>query len=257
MIEDITNIGDITLTTSYRIPVNRTYKLLKEERKLAHKFLVQQSKLIDFNPISKMTLDDYFSIILKAMTALCDEDGNYVDIYNNGRPLFNIYKNDREYLLRRIMDGRSLFHSDYGDSYGILNDIDHNDYHAFKDWVCNAHWGGHPYETLFGNIFPHCLYNKGFNFTYKLQQKKLGNVSLDTPLPLLDEEYSDKWILLISTSHRNDEYAIRCFIHLKKLGYPIVWCVDNIRDRAMLTKQYMVEKEKQPDWWDLTADLFN
>ena len=50
---------------------------------------------------------------------------------------------------------------------------------------------------------------------------------------------------------------MRCFIRLKKLGYPVIWCVDNERDRKMLTKQYMVEKEKQPDWWDLTVDMFD
>ena len=233
------------------IPSNRSWKLLKDERKIAHKLLVQQSKMIGITPIENMTLNQYFGIIKEALISLCDEDGNYIDLFDNGSPLFNIYTSPQDYVLKRIMDGRSLFHSDYGDPYGILNNIDHNDPHSFKDWVCNACWGGHPYETLFGDFVPYCIYNVGYNF---ISRKLLGKI---TPKPPLDIEYSNKWLLLFSTSHRNDEYAMRCFIRLKKLGYPVIWCVDNERDRKMLTKQYMVEKEKQPDWWDLTVDMFD
>lgn len=231
------------------IPTNRSWKLLKEERKLAHKLLVQQSKIIDIRPIEKMTLEQYFDIILIALTALCDEDGNYLDIYDNKNPLFNVYTSPKEYILKRVMDGRSLFHSDYGDPHGILNDINHNDPNAFKDWVCNAQWGGHPYETCFGNFVPQCIYNDGYNFSARLKEKRTQDIHTDV-------EYSNKWILLFSTSHRNDEYAMRCFIRLRKLNYPVVWCVDDERDRKMLTKQYMVEKSKQPDWWDLTVKNF-
>lgn len=232
-----------------KIPTNRSWKLLKEERKIAHKFLTQQSKLIDIKPIEKMTLNQYFKIIKEAMVALCDEDGNYLDIFDNGKPLYNIYTNSEDYALKRIMDGRSLFHSDYGDSHGILNDIDHDDPIAFKDWVCNAQWGGHPYETCFGNLVPQCIYNDGYNFSARLKEKRIQDIPTDV-------EYSNKWILLFSVSHRNDEYAMRCFIRLRRLNYPVIWCVDDERDRKMLTKQYMVEKSKQPDWWDLTVKDF-
>ena len=231
------------------IPLNRQWKLSKEERKIAHKLLIQQSKMIEIDPIYKMTLNVYYKIIKEAVVALCDEDGNYLDIYDNYGTVFNVYTSPEENILKRIMDGRSLFHSDYGDPYGILNDIDHNDSHCFKDWVCNAQWGGHPYETFFGDFVPSCIYNDGYNFTQRLESRKKGEILLDVSL---DEEYSDYWVLLFATSHRNDEYAMRCFIRLKKLGYPVVWAVDNERDRKMLTKQYMVEKEKQPKWWDLT-----
>lgn len=232
-----------------KIPTNRSWKLLKEERKIAHKFLTQQSKLIDIKPIEKMTLNQYFSIIKEALVALCDEDGNYLDIYDGGKPLFNVYTNEEDYILKRVMDGRSLFHSDYGDPYGILNNIDHNNPHAFKDWVCNAQFGGHPYETLFGDFVPTCLYNKDYTFTSRLEKKSIEQLPLDV-------EYSNSWLLFFSTAHRNDEYAMRCFIHLKRLGYPVIWLVDDERDRKMLTKQYMVEKYKQPTWWDLSvADI--
>lgn len=235
------------------IPSNRSWKLLKEERKIAHKLLVQQSKMIDLKPIEKMTLNKYFDIIITAIGALCDEDGNYLDIYDNGKPFFNIYTSPKEYILQRVMDGRSLFHSDYGDPHGILNNIDHEDPYCFKDWVCNAQWGGHPYETLFGDFVPNCLYNKGYDFTTRLKNRKTEDITIK---PELNVEYSDKWLLIFSTSHRNDEYAMRCFIKLKKLGYPVIWAVDDERDRKMLTKQYMVEKSKQPEWWDITADKF-
>ena len=227
-------------------PINRTWKLLKEERKMAHKLLVKQSKKIDINPIVNMTLSQYYSVIKEAMLALCEENGDFIDIYDTGRPLFNIYTSPEEYVLRRVMDGRSLFHSDYGDPYGVLNDIDHNDPIAFKDWVCNAHWGGHPFETRFGDFVPYCIYNDGYNFSSRRKKGVIERLATDV-------EYSDNWLLLFSTAHRNDEYAMRCFIRLKKLGYPVIWAVDNERDRKMLTKQYMVEKEKQPDWWDITV----
>jgi len=228
------------------IPINRTWKLLKEERKIAHKLLVKQSKKIDINPIVNMTLSQYYSVIKEGMLALCEENGDFIDIYDTGRPLFNIYTSPEDYVLRRIMDGRSLFHSDYGDPYGVLNDIDHNDPIAFKDWVCNAHWGGHPFETRFGDFVPYCIYNDGYNFSSRRKKGMIERLATDI-------EYSDNWLLLFSTAHRNDEYAMRCFIRLKKLGYPVIWAVDNERDRKMLTKQYMVEKEKQPDWWDITV----
>lgn len=236
------------------IPLNRQWKLLKEERKIAHKLLVQQSKMIEIKPIYKMTLNVYYNIIKEALVALCDEDGNYLDIYDNGKPIYNIYKTDLNYTLKKVMDGRSLFHSDYGDPHGILNDIDHDDPHAFKDWVCNAQWGGHPYETCFGDFYPSCIYNDGYNFTKRLNDRKKGVSLLN---PSLDEEYSDYWVLFFSTSHRDDEYAMRCFVRLKKLGYPVIWLVDDERDRRMLTKQYMVVKEKQPKWWDLTLSDYN
>ena len=228
------------------IPTNRTWKLLKEERKMAHKLLVKQSKKIDINPIVNMTLSQYYSVIKEGMLALCEENGDFIDIYDTGRPLFNIYTSPEDYVLRRVMDGRSLFHSDYGDPYGVLNDIDHNDPIAFKAWVCNAHWGGHPFETRFGDFVPYCIYNDGYNFSSRRKKGMIERLAADI-------EYSDNWLLLFSTAHRNDEYAMRCFIRLKKLGYPVIWAVDNERDRKMLTKQYMVEKEKQPDWWDITV----
>lgn len=228
------------------VPTNRTWKLLKEERKIAHKLLVKQSKKIDINPIVKMTLSQYYNVIKEAMLALCEENGDFIDIYDTGKPLFNVYTSPEDYVLRRVMDGRSLFHSDYGDPHGVLNDIDHNDPVAFKDWVCNAHWCGHPFETMFGDFVPYCIYNDGYNFS---SRRKKGIIEILAT----DVEYSDNWLLLFSTAHRNDEYAMRCFIRLKKLGYPVIWAVDNERDRKMLTKQYMVEKEKQPDWWDITV----
>lgn len=228
------------------VPTNRTWKLLKEERKIAHKLLVKQSKKIDINPIVKMTLSQYYNAIKEAILALCEENGDFIDIYDTGKPLFNVYTSPEDYVLRRVMDGRSLFHSDYGDPHGVLNDIDHNDPIAFKDWVCNAHWGGHPFETMFGDFVPCCIYNDGYNFSSKREKGIIKTLATDV-------EYSDNWLLLFSTAHRNDEYAMRCFIRLKKLGYPVIWAVDNERDRKMLTKQYMVEKEKQPDWWDITV----
>lgn len=231
------------------IPSNRTWKLLKEERKNAHKLLVQQSKILDLTPIENMTLNDYFQAIKEAIVALCDEDGNYLDIFDNGKPLYNIYTSPEEYVLNRVMDGRSLFHSDYGDPHGLLNDINHDDPLAFKDWVCRAQWGGHPFETCFGDFVPQCIYNDGCNFRTRLKLKEISKKSLD-------EEYSNKWLLLFSTSHRNDEYAMRCFIRLRRLNYPVIWCVDDERDRKMLTKQYMVEKSKQPEWWDITVSEF-
>lgn len=241
------------MSKNNNIPINRSWKLSKEERKIAHKLLVQQSKMIDLKPIEKMTLNDYFNIIIVAISALCDEDGNYLDIFDGGKPLYNVYSTPKDYILNRVMDGRSLFHSDYGDPYGILNDIDHSDPHAFKDWVCNAQWGGHPFETCFGDFVPTCLYNPGYDFTTKLKNRKKENIMIK---PDLDVEYSNKWLLFFSTAHRNDEYAMRCFIKLKKLGYPVIWIVDDERDKRMLTKQYMVEKSKQPDWWDMTVEKF-
>lgn len=228
------------------VPTNRTWKLLKEERKIAHKLLVKQSKKIDINPIVKMTLSQYYNVIKEAMLALCEENGDFIDIYDTGKPLFNVYTSPEDYVLRRVMDGRSLFHSDYGDPHGVLNDIDHNDPVAFKDWVCNAHWCGHPFETMFGDFVPYCIYNDGYNFSSRRKKGIIETLATDV-------EYSDNWLMLFSTAHRNDEYAMRCFIRLKKLGYPVIWAVDNERDRKMLTKQYMVEKEKQPDWWDITV----
>ena len=73
------------------IPSNRSWKLLKEERKIAHKLLVQQSKMIGITPIENMTLNQYFGIVKEALISLCDEDGNYIDLFDNGSPLFNIY----------------------------------------------------------------------------------------------------------------------------------------------------------------------
>lgn len=232
-----------------KVPDNRTWRLSKEERKLAHKFLVQQSKLKDLNLIENMTLSQYYEVILTAMKSICDKSGNFIDIFD-GKTLYNLHTKPQENVLRRIMDGRSLFHSIYpGDTHGLLNDINHNDPEAFKEWVCNAHWGGHPYETMFGDFVPYCICNDGQNFSARLKRG-------EKEYPSLEVEYSDKWILVFSTSHRDDVYAMRCFLHLRKLGYPVVWDVNNDRDRRLLTKMYMVENEKQPRWWDMTVSDF-
>ena len=66
------------------IPSNRSWKLLKEERKIAHKLLVQQSKMIGITPIENMTLNQYFGIIKEALISLCDEDGYYYSQHHTG-----------------------------------------------------------------------------------------------------------------------------------------------------------------------------
>jgi len=78
------------------------------------------------------------------MLALCDNNGLFRNWYESSTQI-NYKKLSPKEAAKICMDGRSLFHSDYGDKCGLLGDVDHNDPVAFKWWICNARWGDHPF----------------------------------------------------------------------------------------------------------------
>jgi len=166
------------------------FELSTAERKIIHKYLKNQADGKLSIPIYNLTLNRYFEIVQEAMLALCDENGFYRNWYNTSARV-NYKKLTPKEMAKICMDGRSLFHSDYGDKCGILGDIDHCDPVAFKWWVCNSRYGGHPYETTFGDFVPCPIRN--INYCNRWEKKEDD----------LSHYYSDYWYLYFSTATRS------------------------------------------------------
>lgn len=219
------------------------FMLTTDERKQIYKELKLQEKGIIPAPIKNITLNKYFEIIKEGMLALCDEDGFYLNLSfgcgENER--INIKEMSPKDVAKRFMDGRSLFHSDYGDSCGILADIDHNSPEQFKWWIANAVYGGHPWETRFGNVYVCPIYTK--EYSKPIIRKKRT------------EEYSDYSILYISKHHRVTPWAFRVFLRLRNLGYPVIWEIGD-RDSDLLSKRYFTDLSNQPKWLQISEDYF-
>ena len=115
-----------------------------------------------------------------------------------------------------------------------------NDPVKFKWWVCNAKWGGHPWETRFGNFEPYPVKNTHY-FSRNICIKTKADIS---------HYFSDNWLLLFSTAHRCTPFALRSFIHLRELGLPVIW-IHGDMDVRYLTKRYTVDQSKEPDWLSL------
>ncbi|MCL2880767.1 MAG: hypothetical protein FWF29_11015 [Treponema sp.] len=215
------------------------FNLSTAERKAAHKWLVKQEKGIVPKPLNNLTLNRYFKIVREAMLALCDDDGNYRDWggFSGSR---NYKKMTPLQTAKVCMDGRSLFHSDYGDVCGLLGNIDPKDPVKFKWWVCNARWGGHPWETKFGDFVPYPIKIKGQKSHYR-----------GTPFLDIDEDlsqyYTDQWLLFFSTSHRCTPFALRSFIRLREQELPVIWSYSDY-DVKVLTKRYIADPSNEPDW---------
>jgi len=218
------------------------FELSTAERKTLCKYLKNQANGKISIPIYNLTLNRYFEIIQEAMLALCDDNGFYRDWYETSAQVN--YKNLTPKEMAKIcMDGRSLFHSDYGDKCGILGDIDYNDPAAFKWWICNARYGGHPFETKFGNFVP-CLIKK-------INYHDRGNTKEED----LSHYYTDYWFFYFSTSHRCTPAAFRCYIRLYELGLPVIWDHGDY-DVKYLTKRYLVKTINEPNWFKLDETFF-
>ena len=218
------------------------FMLTTNERKQICKELKLQAKGIIPAPIKNITLSQYFEIVKEGMLALCD-DGIYLDksfgCGDDNR--INIKNMKAEDVARKFMDGRSLFHSDYGDPSGILADIDHNNPEQFKWWMTNASYGGHPWETSFGNLYIHSLYTNDNSYNI-FRKNKI-------------EDYSDYSILYISKYHRATPWAFRVFLSLRKLDYPIVWEIGDW-DKKLLSKRYFVDLANQLNWLRISENYF-
>lgn len=220
-----------------------SFYLSDEERKEAHKFLKMQLKGELPEPIEDLTLNKYFALIKEIELAFCDENGISQRFPYNDR-VVNIRDMSPEDVARKVMDGRQMFHSDYGYPEGILADRDHDDAKEFKWWYYNFTYLGHPWETVIGNFYPHNLWMTGYNFS-NAGMKKTDYCKYK----------SNKWIFCISQSHRCTIYGLRAFIRLRKLGVPVVWAQGE-QDRRELTKKYMVDLSTEPKWYDMDETTY-
>ncbi|MCL2443779.1 MAG: hypothetical protein FWD13_10010 [Treponema sp.] len=217
------------------------FELSTAERKTAHKYLKKQANGIISKPIHKLTLNRYFEIVREAMLALCENNGLFRNWYKTSTQI-NYKELSPKEAAKICMDGRSLFHSDYGDKCGLLGNIDHDDPAAFKWWVCNARWRGHPYETKFGNFDPCPIRNINY-------QNRSCIVENDQ-----SAFYSDYWFLCFSTGHRCTPAAFRGYIHLSELGLPVIWAHHD-NDIRYLTKRYTVSPINEPNWVNLDTSF--
>jgi len=228
----------------------KPFELSTVERKAVHKWLSKQAKGEIPEPLHNLTLNRYFEIVREAMLALCDDDGNY-----RGMTFGSISKNYKKMTPKEAaeacMDGRSLFHSDYGDAYGILGDIDPDDPVKFKWWVTNANYGGHPWEVSFGNLIPYPIWKIGYNSQELRNHTR--NLLKETSMGR-SQYYSDDWFLYFSDFHRCSPYALRCFIRLRELGFPVIWRHKD--DARYLTKRYAVDSSHEPEWFQLDESFF-
>jgi len=213
------------------------FVLSTAERKAAHKWLVEQARGNVPEPIHNLTLNGYFRIVREAMLALCDEDGLYREWGIFRASPKNYRKMTPREAAEACMDGRSLFHSDYGDVCGILGAIDPDDPVKFKWWVANARPGGHPWETTFGNFSPYPLPARGLDS--KNEDHPRFNPRMEVKVDR-SQYYTDDWQLCFSTFHRCTPFAFRCFIRLRELGFPVIWAHGR-DDRRWLTKRYAVD----------------
>lgn len=212
--------------------------LSAQERKDVNKYLKMQLKGELPKAIENLTLNKYFKLIKEIELSFCDENGVSKRFGYEGRNI-NFQTMDAETIARRVMDGRQMFHSDYGHPEGILADRDHDSPEEFKWWYYNFVYLGHPWETVIGNFYPCNLWKTGYNF------KNCGNKKLD-----YKKTASDKWIFYISRAHRCTVYGLRAFVRLRKLGYPVVWDPGEF-DKRELTKKYWVDLSGEPNWLDI------
>ena len=220
-----------------------SFCLSDEERKEACKYLKMQVRGELPKPIENLTLNKYFDLIKEIELAFCDENGISKRCGLNDKPT-NIRDMRAEDIARRVMDGRQMFHSDYGHPEGILADRDHDSPEEFKWWYYHFTYLGHPWETIIGNFYPCNLWKTGYNFS------KVGSKKTE-----YGKYTSNKWIICISSAHRCTIYGLRAFIRLRKLGYPVVWDQGEY-DRRELTKRYFVDLTGEPKWYDMDETTY-
>lgn len=220
-----------------------SFCLSDEERKDVCKYLKAQLRGNIPQPIENLTLNKYFELVKEIELAFCDETGVSKRYgYEGGN--INFRDMSAEDVARKTLDGRQMFHSDYDQPEGILADYDHDCPKAFKWWIFHYTHLGHPWETSVGNFNPCPLWKHGCN--YQNANKDKENY---------EKLVSDKWIFYFSRCHRNTVYAMRAFIRLRKLGYPVLWDQGEY-DLRELTKKYFVDLSKQPNWNDMDDETY-
>lgn len=220
-----------------------SFYLSDDERKEVRKYLKMQVRGELPKPIENLTLNKYFALIKEIELSFCDENGVSQRYPYNDR-VVNFRDMDAETIARMVMDGRQMFHSDYGHPEGILVDRNHDSPEEFKWWYCNSSISGHPWETIIGNFYPCILWKTGYNF------ENSGNKKMD-----YKETTSNKWIFYISSAHRCTIYGFRAFIRLRKLGYPVIWQPGQY-DKRELTKRYLVDLSSEPKWYDMDETTY-
>lgn len=220
-----------------------SFCLSDEERKDVCKYLKAQLRGNIPQPIENLTLNKYFELVKEIELAFCDETGVSKRYGYEGRNI-NFRDMSAEDVARKTLDGRQMFHSDYDQPEGILADYDHDCPKAFKWWIFHYTHLGHPWETSVGNFNPCPLWKHGCN--YQNANKDKENY---------EKLVSDKWIFYFSRCHRNTVYAMRAFIRLRKLGYPVLWDQGEY-DLRELTKKYFVDLSKQPNWNDMDDETY-
>ena len=222
-----------------------SFMLSDKERQEICKELKKQAKGIIPQPIHNLTLNGYFHIVKEAILALCDEKGCLHSIWNPDETPTNIIDMTDLDVAKRFMDGRSLFHSSYGDPCGILADIDHNDPIQFKWWKLQANYGGHPWENRMCEIHPFPIIKHEYNQTEFLTRQENRS-----------QYYTDDWLLYIPTYHRNDTYALRSFLHLRRKNIPVIFVINPEQDKKLLSKRYCPDLSTQPNWFSLSDKFF-
>lgn len=221
-----------------------SFYLSDEERKEVCKYFKMQLRGELPPPVEDLTLNKYFELIKEIELSFCDDNG-FSKRFGYEDRLVNFRDMEAEEVARRTMDGRQMFHSDYGHPEGILADYDHNSAEEFRWWLFNYFHLGHPWETAVGNFNPCFLWKQGYNYQ---------NVGYDKKI--YEKYASNKWIFCLSRCHRCTVYAMRAFIRLRKLGYPVIWDQGEY-DLRELTKRYFVDLSEQPNWRDMDETEYN
>ena len=155
------------------------YSITPAELKEVRKYIIQDIKSDNkiTQPITNMTLQDYFRIIMYCMFALTDKKGvvrdQFGETWYSDKRKKDIRKLSSKEIAELWMDGRGLFTkhcngNNHGVKYGDWSDIgkwDHNQWYH-EDRVNDPAWfkqctqgsigaGGHPCENIMiSNIYP-------------------------------------------------------------------------------------------------------
>ena len=224
-----------------------SFFLSDEERKEVHRYLMMQLQGKLPRPIENLTLNKYFELV-KEILEFTDQAfvlNGFSKRFGYEDRLVNFKDMEPEEVARRTMDGRQMFYSDYGHPEGVLADRDHDSPEEFKWWLFNYVHLGHPWETSVGNFNPGFLWKQGYNHK---------NVGYDKKN--YQQYASNKWVFYFSRCHRNTVYAMRAFIRLRKLGYPVIWDQGEY-DLRELTKKYFVDLSEQPNWYDMDETTYD
>jgi hypothetical protein len=186
------------------------FMLSTDERKKMRELLKLQlnSETGFINDPIKINIEKYCEIVAISMKANY-ENGIYESFFSEDNVDLN--KMSDVEIARRFLDGRSMWHSSYFDEkYSYLYEYaGMKNYKKFREWVENARYGGHPWESVVGNIYPVPIENSTMFYLY-----------------------------VIGEYHSRPAGQCRSFIALAEKNYPVKMEITP-RIKKTITKRYL------------------